>query len=421
MTPVGTQHDPRSIVTPDAFQVSSNLLGLKLATPGRRLAAILLDLIVIAILTAVTRSFALILGVAAAVLFIRAGFKRTAARGTVFDRARRGAVGCLGTFIAIITAALWVSLGPGGRPNDDDEGPDVATLGLSSGAADRVLGAVATAAVRSAFEDADDLEEAEAATRDLIEAADELRIAPGELRSVLMAGVPEDADWADEAPAMFDRLLTAPTSATSETIEPRDVGAVRDEVALYTTEEALEAYAELLRSDRADDMDVVRREALEARLATEIAADTLGVLRSRIAALAEDVREAEEDLAETADQLEEAQSRGLFGSFRSFLDELGFGFGWASLYFTVMLSWWKGQTIGKRLLRIRVLRLDGEPITWWVGFERAGGYAAGLATGLLGFAQIYWDANRQAIHDRIVGTVVALDPPEKVLDWESGL
>ena len=68
-----------------------------------------------------------------------------------------------------------------------------------------------------------------------------------------------------------------------------------------------------------------------------------------------------------------------------------------------------------------MLRLDGGPITWWVAFERAGGYAAGLATGLLGFLQIYWDANRQAIHDRIVGTVVALDPPDKVLDWESAL
>ncbi|HSH76187.1 MAG TPA: RDD family protein, partial [Longimicrobiales bacterium] len=111
----------------------------------------------------------------------------------------------------------------------------------------------------------------------------------------------------------------------------------------------------------------------------------------------------------------------LLGSLMSFLDELGFGFGWASVYLTVMLSWWRGQTIGKRLFRIRVLRLDGEPITWWVAFERAGGYAAGLATGLLGFAQVYWDANRQAIHDRIVGTVVVLDAAPKVLDWESAL
>jgi uncharacterized RDD family membrane protein YckC len=44
-----------------------------------------------------------------------------------------------------------------------------------------------------------------------------------------------------------------------------------------------------------------------------------------------------------------------------------------------------------------------------------------VATGLLGFAQIWWDSNRQAIHDRIVGTVVVRDGAEKVLDWESAL
>lgn len=88
---------------------------------------------------------------------------------------------------------------------------------------------------------------------------------------------------------------------------------------------------------------------------------------------------------------------------------------------TVFLSWWNGQTVGKKIMRIRVLRLDGEPINWWIAFERAGGYAAGFATGLLGFAQVWWDANRQAIHDRIVGTVVVIEGGEKVSDWESAL
>jgi uncharacterized RDD family membrane protein YckC len=141
-----------------------------------------------------------------------------------------------------------------------------------------------------------------------------------------------------------------------------------------------------------------------------------------VAALQDDVAELEEDLEETEAEVDELEDGGgLFGWFRNALDELGFGFGWASLYLTVMLSWWNGQTIGKRLMKIRVLRLDGEPITWWIAFERAGGYAAGFATGLLGFLQIYWDANRQAIHDRIAGTVVVLDGTPKVLDWESAL
>jgi hypothetical protein len=90
-------------------------------------------------------------------------------------------------------------------------------------------------------------------------------------------------------------------------------------------------------------------------------------------------------------------------------EDLGLGLGWGALYFTVMLTWWKGQTPGKRLLGLRVVRLNGKPITWWYAFERYGGYAAGFATGLLGFAQVYWDANRQATHDKIAGTVVIRD------------
>jgi uncharacterized RDD family membrane protein YckC len=42
----------------------------------------------------------------------------------------------------------------------------------------------------------------------------------------------------------------------------------------------------------------------------------------------------------------------------------------------------------------------------WDSFGRYGGYGAGLATGLLGFIQIYWDPNRQAIHDKISATIV---------------
>jgi hypothetical protein len=109
------QRDPRSIVTPDAFDVSDALLGMPLATPGTRLIAMGIDLAVIGFLTVVTRSFALVLGVVAAALFIRAGFKHTSVRGSVFDRAMRGSVGCLGVLIAIVTAALWASFGPGGR------------------------------------------------------------------------------------------------------------------------------------------------------------------------------------------------------------------------------------------------------------------------------------------------------------------
>jgi uncharacterized RDD family membrane protein YckC len=89
-----------------------------------------------------------------------------------------------------------------------------------------------------------------------------------------------------------------------------------------------------------------------------------------------------------------------------FLNDMGLGFGWAAFYFTVFTAWFDGQTLGKKLLGISVIQLDGSKITLWAAFGRYGGYAAGFTTGLLGFFQIFWDANRQAIQDKISATVV---------------
>lgn len=304
MPPTGRSEDPRSVITPEAFQVSEELLGRRLATPRRRLLAIWIDLFFIAILAAVTSSFALVLGVLASLLFIRAGFAKTPVRGRVLDYAMRGSVIFLGLFIGLVTAALWFSAGL----TESDDRP---TLVL---------------------------------------------------------------DFGDEPP-----------SGSSE-LSPLAVGP----------------------------SDAVELPELE------LYSDTLDALAERIEELEQDVENSRRRAQRARDELEASnRDRGLTGLLRDLLDELGFGFGWASLYMTVLLTVWNGRTMGKRLLGIRVLRLDGQPITWWVAFERVGGYAAGFATGLLGFAQIYWDANRQAIHDRIVGTVVVRDEGRRAPEGEA--
>ncbi|SFD74004.1 RDD family protein [Pseudoalteromonas denitrificans] len=86
--------------------------------------------------------------------------------------------------------------------------------------------------------------------------------------------------------------------------------------------------------------------------------------------------------------------------------DLGLGFGWAAVYFTLFTLLWRGQTLGKKMMGIRVITLSGEYLNAWDAFGRYGGYGAGFATGLLGFMQIYWDPNRQAIQDKISATVV---------------
>lgn len=91
---------------------------------------------------------------------------------------------------------------------------------------------------------------------------------------------------------------------------------------------------------------------------------------------------------------------------RGFFEELGLGFGWAAFYFTTLTAWLNGQTLGKKLMRIQVVQLDNRRLSLWDAFGRYGGYGAGMVTGLMGFLQIYWDPNRQAIQDKVSSTVV---------------
>lgn len=95
---------------------------------------------------------------------------------------------------------------------------------------------------------------------------------------------------------------------------------------------------------------------------------------------------------------------------RHWLDELGEGWLWSLAYFTLLPAGWlggrPGQTLGKRLLGLRVAELTGKTMTPMRNLKRYGGYAAGMATGGLGLAQLLWDANRQAIQDKTAHTVV---------------
>ena len=88
------------------------------------------------------------------------------------------------------------------------------------------------------------------------------------------------------------------------------------------------------------------------------------------------------------------------------LHRLSLRFGWAIAYFSLLPFWWKGQTVGKRLFGLRVVELTGKPLGLMTCFGRYGGYAAGLATGGMGFLQVLWDPNRQAVEDKLAHTVV---------------
>jgi uncharacterized RDD family membrane protein YckC len=81
------------------------------------------------------------------------------------------------------------------------------------------------------------------------------------------------------------------------------------------------------------------------------------------------------------------------------------GFLVALAYFAGMWAW-KGTTIGGTVLGLKVVRLDGQPVTFSVALVRALAAAFSALVLFLGFLWIAWDKDKQGWHDRIAGTVV---------------
>lgn len=297
--------DPQSIVTPDAFSVAPELVGTPLAAPWRRLAAIVLDLVLIGFLKLLGWRF--VLGGAALMLFLvlvrPSGISGTGVRPTPL---RRVATGCAGAVVLIVTVLATVI-------------PSYVRHRIAERAED---GTEIATPVENGTGDAAQVEDT--ARRDHAETLAELE---------------------EDVSVGFDSMLTVIAAAAN-------------------------------------------------------------------AAAADTARESSDD--------DRRLSGTAFEWIRDAASEAGLVFGWGTVYITLFLTLWGGRTPGKRALDLRVVRVTGKPLGLLMSFERAGGYAAGFATGLLGFARVWWDPNRQGIHDKIAETVVIRESLPKVPGlWES--
>jgi uncharacterized RDD family membrane protein YckC len=79
---------------------------------------------------------------------------------------------------------------------------------------------------------------------------------------------------------------------------------------------------------------------------------------------------------------------------------------WLLLYFGLSVWRTNGLTLGKKLLRIRVVSLEHERMTLWQSIERALGYGASALEGGFGFLQYFLYPNHRCVHDRIAETIV---------------
>jgi uncharacterized RDD family membrane protein YckC len=82
-------------------------------------------------------------------------------------------------------------------------------------------------------------------------------------------------------------------------------------------------------------------------------------------------------------------------------------------YFGLLTYFGRGQTPGKRLMKIRVVSLTHEHLSLWHSVERALGYAASALEAGFGFWQYFVHPNHQTVHDRIAETIVIDASPDR--------
>ncbi len=363
--------ETRSILTPCAFKLDKSLFGLPLAVPLRRGVAMAIDLVLVALLSATSSE---LLAFVIAIALIRYGTKQyLPAESGGKGRKRRILLRWLGMLVAfILLLNILSSVLPLLSPPDEGAevggfDGEVAFDAMDMGVEDSIaLGLITYSTIA-------EVEGSDCASLDCWR--ETLRRPVAE---IFMTNLPReeatDLAWqfveatqlgADDQQALIESLLPPNESEAAVVVASSDIA----------------------KSTDADDASGV-----------EFALNSDGM----------DVSQTSNDDDENLEVLPEQRSTSysITQYIRGIIEDLGLGFGWAAFYFTMLTSVWHGQTVGKKLTRIRVVQLNGTPIGLWDSFSRYGGYGAGLATGLLGFLQIYWDPNRQAMHDKISATIV---------------
>jgi hypothetical protein len=373
------RQDPRTIVTPYAFSVHPDLLGVPLATPWQRLGAIAIDGVVI---IGLSRIGGISLAVASSLLLFWLAFRGPGQK--VIGKLFRVAAGCMGLTVAFITALVFFftatsvvedflndpDIQASVQQRLDSAGVDV-NLNADLGSGEVDLSSFITAMPGIfALQSVEDPEEAQNLMVELAQAGRGAGLSLREIREALEGMVPDDAPWSDESQDLVDEAMASLRVGLSEE-GPQEGGGPAD-----------------------------------SPITDPLALDSIESLNGLVQDLDEERQDVETELRRAQSALEAEEEGGLLARLFSFLDEIGLGFGWGALYLTIIHALWKGSSVGKKMFRIRVVMIDLRPLNWWLSFERVGGYAAGLATGLLGFAQIFWDPNRQAIHDKVSETIV---------------
>jgi len=67
---------------------------------------------------------------------------------------------------------------------------------------------------------------------------------------------------------------------------------------------------------------------------------------------------------------------------------------------------WRGQTPGKMVMGVKIIKTDGSPIGIGRAILRYIGYLVSAIIIFIGYLMIAWDGRKQGLHDKIAGTYV---------------
>ena len=362
--------ETREIVTPYAFHVSPDLFGVRLASPLRRAWAILIDIVLIGMLTQVS---SLVLAGVAAATFFRAGNRLKQKKhfngGRIFLR-----------FLAAVLLFVF-ALGVFETLTDEvnNHTEDFNTIGNGTTGGDELnVNSVAGIALTAKY-----------------------LIKTSQLAKQIEQG---------QCSLVYDCWQTLGDELSADLLEM----GILEKDAMGILDVFSEAGENTLSTDSTQQLQMylhqqyllgsVNAKNVNRNNEGQIPTEAIGQDLDALPPLGIEVINRIPDQEKPESWL--TNNPSLINWLKGIAQDMGLGFGWAAFYFSVFTAWWKGQTPGKRLLGLKVLKLDGSGLNLWESFGRYGGYGAGLATGLLGFLQIYWDPNRQAIQDKISETLV---------------
>jgi hypothetical protein len=349
--------ETRKIVTPYAFFVADELLGTPLAGPFRRGFALLIDLFFLALLTQVS---SLVLAAVAAWTFFRAGNRLQTKKR--FNAVRI----CLRLLVTLLL--FVVAMGILDAINDSSYSDDSASGNSSPD--------------NSAL----DYESPNAAVT-----------ADNPVSGIALMAL--TAKYLLDTKAMKQQVVQGECEPAYNCLQTLGEELVQDLVNMKLDRDTIDGALEGYLASVSENLNAEQHSELTQQLQQFI--ETKQISKSNVV---QKPIEANYELLENDKPYTETS--GFVHWFENLVEELGIGFGWAAFYFSVFTAWWKGQTPGKKLMGMKVIKLDNKPLNLWESFGRYGGYAAGFATGLTGFLQVFWDPNRQAIQDKISETLV---------------